>query len=500
VPDVTQESIRRNAAFALAIRVSGAILTGGLTLFLVRYLGPEDYGVFALALSIGGLLLLPSDFGISQSTARFVAEHRDDQRAVGDLLGNALSLKALGAGFVSAALVVAAGPIASAYGITELEWPLRLMAVALLGQSFITLFAATFEALGRNSIRFRMTLSETLLEVGASLALVLAGAGVAGATLGRAIGYSLGALLGIVLLARLIDRASVRSGLRRWRHSRRIAGYAGALFVIDASWALFSHLDTLMIGGFLGAREAGLFSAPAYLLVPASFVGLALAGGVAPRLARRGREAPDPDALQRALRYLIVFQLLLVPAFLVWAEPIATLLLGAEYEESAAVFRGLAPYVIVSGIAPLLAISVNYLGEARRRLPLGIAAVAINALINVILIPKIGIIAGAIGTSVASLVYVTGHLRICHSLVPLDLRALAATFLRALLAATAMAAALFAFGTSQLEVAEWIGGGLAGGLAYGATILLTREFSADELSSARGAVSRLMRRLRRAGG
>ena len=497
---MSQESIRRNAAFALAIRVSGAVLTGGLTLFLVRYLGPDDYGVFALTLSVGGLLLLPSDFGISQSTARFVAEHRDDEGAVGDLLGNALSLKALGAGLVSAALVAAAGPIADAYGIEELEAPLRLMAIALLGQSFITLFAAIFEALGRNSIRFRMTLSETLLEVGATLALVLAGTGVAGAALGRAIGYSLGALLGIALLARLIDRTRVRSGLRRWRHSRRIVGYAGALFVVDASWALFSHLDTLMIGGFLGAREAGLFSAPAYLLVPASFAGLSLAGGVAPRLARRGPETPDRKPLQQALRYLIVFQLLLVPPFLVWADPIATLLLGADYEESAAVFRGLAPYVILTGLGPLLSISVNYLGEARRRMPLAIAAVAINALIDVILIPEIGIVAGAIGTDVAALVYVGGHLRICHSIVPLDLRALAATFLRALLAAAAMAATLLAFGTSQLGPAEWIGGALAGALAYGATILLTREFSPEELASARSAVSRLTRRLRRAAG
>ena len=46
-----------------------------LTIVLVRVLGPEDYGVFALALSVASLVFLPADFGISQSTARFVAEH-----------------------------------------------------------------------------------------------------------------------------------------------------------------------------------------------------------------------------------------------------------------------------------------------------------------------------------------------------------------------------------------------------------------------------------------
>ena len=50
-----------------------------LTIVLVRVLGPEDYGVFALALSVASLVFLPADFGISQSTARFVAEHRGER-------------------------------------------------------------------------------------------------------------------------------------------------------------------------------------------------------------------------------------------------------------------------------------------------------------------------------------------------------------------------------------------------------------------------------------
>ena len=53
------------------------------------------------------------------------------------------------------------------------------------------------------------------------------------------------------------------------------------------------------------------------------------------------------------------------------------------------------------GVGPLLALSVNYLGEARRRIPLALAAVAVNAVLDAILIPKIGIVAGAIGSDIA---------------------------------------------------------------------------------------------------
>ena len=74
------DTITRNTAFALASQLATASFTALLTIVLVRVLGPEDYGVFALALSVASLVFLPADFGISQSTARFVAEHRGERQ------------------------------------------------------------------------------------------------------------------------------------------------------------------------------------------------------------------------------------------------------------------------------------------------------------------------------------------------------------------------------------------------------------------------------------
>jgi O-antigen/teichoic acid export membrane protein len=180
------ESIPRNTFFALAMRIVGALFTGGLTLFLVRALGPEDYGVFALALGVGGLLILPADFGISRSAARFIAERRHDDTEIAGVLRHSLRLKLLGAGLGALVLIVAAEPIANAYGAPGLEWPLRVMGLAVAGQSLMMLFTTTFEALGRNVLGFRLSFSKGLLEVTSTVVLVVAGAGVVGATAGRA--------------------------------------------------------------------------------------------------------------------------------------------------------------------------------------------------------------------------------------------------------------------------------------------------------------------------
>ena len=488
------DSIRRNTGFALAMRVVSALFTGGLTLFLVRYLGPDDYGLYALALSISGFVALPIDFGVSRSAARFVAEVRGDAAAVGDVLRSAIGVKAVASGIGALALIVLAEPIASAYGADSLVWPLRIVALALVGQTFMFLFTTVFEALGRTSLGFSIVLSESALEAVASVVLVLSGAGVSGAIGGRVIGYAVAATLAFVMVVRLLGRESF-AGSRESRFSvREMTRFASALFVIDAAFGAFGYVDMLLIGAYLDPKDVGLFSAPVQILVFAQYGGLALAAGIGPRLSSGFGGAADASALQSGLRLLIALQFVIVAPVLVWATPITHLLFGPSYAASADVLRALAPYAVMVGPAPMLALCINYMGEARRRMPLAVGALVINALIDVILIPRIGIIAGAIGTDVAFLFFTVGHVLIARSLIDLPLRPLGRTLLRATIAAAAMSAVLLAFGTVSLTPVEAVAGSLLGLLAYACALLVTREVSPMEIGAAWGAARRLTKR------
>src|SRR5919202_4071653 len=82
----------RNTIFALLTQMITAAFTAVLTLYLVRALGPREFGIFSLAVSVGGLLFLPSDFGIAGSTARFIAGRRGDRSAVAELMSDAIRL------------------------------------------------------------------------------------------------------------------------------------------------------------------------------------------------------------------------------------------------------------------------------------------------------------------------------------------------------------------------------------------------------------------------
>jgi O-antigen/teichoic acid export membrane protein len=487
-PDDGADTITRNTAFALASQIATASFTALLTIVLVRVLGPEDYGVFALAVSVASLVFLPADFGISQSTARFVAEHRGERNRIAEVMADGLKLKFASSGVICLILFALAGPIADVYNIPEMAWPLRGVALALFGQSMMGFYRTGFEAIGRVRLNLRLVFSESAVEAGASIALVLAGAGVVGAAFGRAIGYAFGTALALYLARQAIGARGISLRGSPAGRLRQIASYAGALLIIDAVFAALTQIDILLIGAILGTSAVGIFQAPAKLITFLHYPGLALSAGVSPRLARGGA-GPNVQAFATGIRYLMILQGLLVVPTVVWAAPITDLILGDEFAESAEVMRALAPLTFLFGIAPIVSVGVNYLGEARRRIPIAIAALVANFVVSIVLLYEIGVVGSAIGADVAYLIYVPAHFWICKRLIGLPVLPVLITFARVLVSAGAMALAMLAFGYHELSVLDWFAGGVAGVAAYCVVLLVTGEVRRSEVAAIRRALA-----------
>ena len=475
--------ILSNTVFGLLAQASTSAFTAILTLYLVRALGPKGFGTFSLALSIGGITLLLSDLSISHSAARFVAESRRDRGAIANIVATALGMKVAMGTVASLALFVLASPIARAYGQNGLVWPLRGIAATVFAQSLMGLYLYAFTALRRVSLNFGIVFSESLFETLASIALVALGGGAAGAAFGRAIGNAIGAAAAIIVCIRVIGRGALSLRTASASRLRELALYARPLFITNSAYALYSTIDVLLIGALLSTASVGLFSAPLRLMAFLAQPGTALAGAVAPRLAREGDREPDVRPFTAALRWMVIVQALAIAPIVVWAQPIVAVLLGPDFSGATEVVRALAPAIFLAGISPILSVGVNYLGAAGRRIPIVFGALAINAAIDLALLRQIGVVAAAIGTGVAYFVYVVGHFQICRRMIDIPLRPLLVTFARSMAAAGAMALVLFLVGTRDLSIGQWITGALGGSLCAFAVLLATGEVSLKELRS-----------------
>jgi O-antigen/teichoic acid export membrane protein len=485
------ESVRRNTLFGAATQITTAAFTATLTLYLVRALGPHDYGLFALAVGIGTILVLFADFGISGSSGRFIAEESGDRRRVAAVVSDSTWLKLAVLLPVCAALWLLAGLIADAYNAPGLVWPLRGMAIATLGQGMFIFYRNAFVSIGRVSLTWRMTLFESACEAGASIALVLFGAGAAGAAFGRGIGYVVGTLFAALMIGKVLGGGAI--GLSGRGQARRVARYGGALLIVTIAYTLFEQIGVLLIGALIGTSAVGFFEAPMRLTLFLSYGGQAVAFGVGPRLARRGGEAPDAKAFVLATRYLLLLQGALLAPVLVWAKPIADVALGSGYEQSVGVLRTLAPFMFLLGIGTFITLAVNYVGEAKQRIWLSIGTLILCTALDVALLPTIGVVGGAIGMDVAFTGYVLGHFWICKRVFDFPVDRLALTLARCLLAAGAMAATLALVGTSSLSWVQWLTGAVAGAVAYVLVLTLTAELSRAEINSAADQIASLFR-------
>lgn len=488
------ERVSRGASYALVAQMVGAVLTAILTIYLGRALSAAQYGYFTFALSVVAIAILLSDLGVTASTDRFLAEHRDRPSAAAAVFRTALRLKLQIAVPASLLLVVLASPLCDAFGISQAAWPLRVSALALLGQSLYSLFLGAFISLGKIRYNVVLATTESVFEALATIALVLAGAAATGAALGRAVGYAAGLIAAVLVARRTIG--NLRSGRRERERElispRQILSYAGPLLVVEAAFRVFSSVDILLIAALVGgSAKVAAFGLAMRLTIFLEYPSAAVTSAVAPRLARReDGEVRDISLLTRSMRYLTMLQMLFTVPLIVWSEGIVHLIFGDKYPEAASVLRALAPYVFISGLAQLTTLSVNYLGEARRRVPLALVMLAVNVVIDVLLLPRIGIVGGAIGTSAAYAVWVPAHILILRRRIGLPLAPLVRTTMRVFLAGGAMLALLALLGTGNVGVVTMLVGALVGPLVYAIALFALGELNAADIAIARRVLSR----------
>jgi O-antigen/teichoic acid export membrane protein/Mrp family chromosome partitioning ATPase/capsular polysaccharide biosynthesis protein len=493
----SEPNVVRNTGLAIAAQVVTAGFTAVLTLYLTRKLAPHRFGEFSLVVGVVGVLLVVADLGIASSAGRFLAEQRRDRKVGSAFLRNAVTLKLIAATLVSGALFALAGPLANAYGNHALAWPFRAAAVVLFGQTMFSLFSSALVSIGRVGANLGVYTAESAAETTISVALVALGGGATGATFGRAAGYVVGALTAALLTYRVFDRRSGASDAPNRSQIMQIGRYAGVLFVVNGVWALLSQTDILLIGAYVGITQVGFFSAPMRLANLLHYPGLAVQNSVAPRMAKGPGVEPDVESFRGALRYLIILQAGVVAVVLVWAGPIIALLLGRNYAPSAPVLRSLAPFIYFQGLGPLVSVGVSYMGESRRRIPVALGALAIQIVLSVILIPRIGAVGGGIATSVAYVFYTVGHLLICRRVLSMSLRPLLVSTVRSLTAAAAGAGVLALAGTHRLTVLGWLAGGTGGVVVFIAVLFATREITVSEMRGIRAALSEAVQGRRR---
>jgi O-antigen/teichoic acid export membrane protein len=410
--------IARGGGLNLAGAIVGQAAVFAVLLLLARWLDIRQVGRYAQCYAVLSLLGLLALSGFRAGVTRFVAVHLadDDPAAVRGTVRLALAVSTGSAAVLGGVLAAAAPWLAGQLNDPALTTGLRLMALTLPATTVCeAALAATRGWRSQRAFTLIGQIYEPLCRLLLTAALLLAGAGLTGSFWAIvASGWS-AAVLALLALRR---RLAALDGRGRTYRPRQLFSFSTVSWVSSLSSTGLIWLDTLLLG-FYANPDIGVYNVATRLVTVAVFVLAPLNAAFGPYLAHLHHQG-RMDEVRRSYASVTGWVVRLsLPAFAVLlAFPDELLrLFGGAFVAGAAVTVILACGQLVNAATGPCGTVLNMSGRVALNMWDNLAALVLNVLLNLWLIPAYGIVGAAVAWAVSLAVVNTARVLQVRSLI-----------------------------------------------------------------------------------
>lgn len=476
------ETLVANSLIMFGGQIAIKLVSFLFNIVVIRHLGNEQYGKFAVSAAFGSLFAVLSDLGLAQLAVKRIARDRSPG-LIAVLVSNIVALRViLALGVV--ALTAVASWVAGYSG--EIRFGIFIATLGLVSYAFFGLADTIALGLERFRASASLNVGVQLTTLGLAALLVFGGGGFLGLLAATTIAVF---AVAMVALRRFNREIPLRAPLeaRSWpRLVRDALPFAGIMLALSVSY----KADTVILSFAVPVGLIGAYTVAYNLVFTCTTLSHSINLALFPAMAREHAHAPEGAAVlfRQGLRYLLLVSLPAAVFLSLNAGAVVRLLYGERFAEAAL------PLAILSWAIPLMFLSefLGYVAIVVDRETLAARAnwvsAAGNIAANLALIPIFGIPAAAAVTVLTEILLVAQYL------VSLRRHHLFAEEWRRL-SATVAAAAAFGLAMLLLRAVGWpvIPLGLVGGIVYAAVALGAGAVGRDELLL----VSKLARRGRR---
>lgn len=401
-------SVAKGAGIIFTGMMAGNVLGMVNQIVLGRFLGPDLYGLFNLALSVVMIAATLSVFGFFGSLSRFIPYHmmlgeKNKVRSVIDFS----SLFVLFNGTIFGVLLFIFSDRIS-IGIFDepgLVSTLRLFAVGvpiLAMQQVLRGIVRGFKEARLDALLFNV--GDRVIKIGFFLVLMLFIYRLYGAVASYVAGAAVTGAASIFFITRRLFPEYRETG--KAPVAREILSFSWPLALTGFSFLFVTKTDKILLGYFLSKHEVGIFSPALVIAGMLIFVASAFKYIFLPTVSEYFSKN-DIGALERLFKstskwiFLVVLPLFLI--LLIFPREVITFLYGSEY-----VGGYMALVILSAGIAmnDFAGTAGNILvggGYTRLNLACEIIAAVTNILLALILIPRFGINGAAAATGISYL-------------------------------------------------------------------------------------------------
>lgn len=388
------------------VGITNTIITlRGLILIpiLTKTLGAEGYGIWSQILVTISLLAPPCTLGLGYAIIRFLAPEKDKER-VGKGVSSILATTSLIALAASGLIFILSEPLAIAvFGGVNAAFYIRisvlLIFLAAVDQIMIEYFTG-FRQIRKYSA---FMISQTIGEIALIAYLVLSGFGLLGAIISLLIARAVTSVIGFLWI-----KSDINISKPSFSVVKPYLPFTLPIILTGLCYWLINLGDRYVIGYFMGASPVGIYSACYSLGAVLLFFYAPLTGTLLPAIVKSYENNKIQEVktyLKYSLKFLLMFAIPSVFGISILSKSLLVTLTTPEFTEA---------YLVVSivALATLLYccsfVNTSVLQLFKETKKLGIifgASASINLIINIVLVPRIGILGAAIATLVTFMIH-----------------------------------------------------------------------------------------------
>jgi O-antigen/teichoic acid export membrane protein len=379
---------------------------GGFILLplITKTLGAYDYGIWA-QISITISLLTPMALlGLSMALVRFLSAEKDPERIREGLYSIIVFVLFTGSG-ISFLVLLLSDPLAvSVFGDITTSPYIKAGSFLIL-LSALNQLALFYFRISRQTRTFAIfTIFRVFGQLFLVLALLLSGFGVMGVILAH---LTVDAALFVVAMVRIITQ--VGFALPKFTYLTEYLRYSLPLTPNSLIRWITDSSDRYLIGFFLGVGSVGIYSA-AYaignlvqlFISPIQFI-------LFPTLSKLYDEGKSNDVkvyLSYSMKYFLFIAIPAVFGLTVLSKPLLEIFTSPEFVPGSSVIPFIALAGLMAGVFQIVINITHLVKRTQFNLVIHVIAAVINVILNVLLIPMIGILGAAIATTLSYLVMV----------------------------------------------------------------------------------------------
>ncbi len=392
--------IAKNTTVLLVAQIISYVLAFFYTIYTARYLGASGFGIISSALALGAILSIFTELGLSTLTVREVSR---DKSLANKYIGNTLALKLILSSITITAMVLV---------VTLGHYPPQIAAViyyitlSFVVGAFTSIFYSIFQAYEKMEFQSIGQIINSIIMFSGILLIIYYQKSIIEFGLIYLIASIISLIYGVIICVWKFVLPKIEIDLNLWKSAltkieldtnlwKFLITEAVPLAISGVFLLIAFRIDTLILLWINGTAAVGFYNAAFSLMTALMFVPFVYVSAIFPLLSRLNVSSKEllKYSYEKSFKYLIILSLPIAVGTTLLASPIILMIYKSAFSQSIAALQILIWAIPLIFVNYILGTAINSINKQRETVKTTFIAMLLNIALNLLLLPRYGLIA-----------------------------------------------------------------------------------------------------------